>query len=1166
MHKWTDEQKYAINGRDGSLLVSAAAGSGKTTVLVERVIQRLTDTQKPCPADKLVIVTFTKAAAAQMKERIEAALTKRISQTGDPWLMKQQLLLQSAKICTIDSFCGDLVRENFHQLGISADYAIADKGELTRFEDTAVKKVLAAKYNSDSDVFRMLCDTVSSGGSDKPLESVIKSVYSSVSSFPFPEVELEKLVEPYRGKESVDKSVWGEYILAEAVERLEYCLALMQDAERILSDPYLREQDSDGKLDDLITSEIQLYCDMLAMARDGKWDELYYRLRYHVFTTFSTKRSFDQNAKNAIKTRRDKAKAMAVKLRDYVCVTSAEFERDRTDLLPLVECLVDCVITYGKELNALKMAEGKFDFGDIEHLALNLLVERDGDNIVKTPLAVSLSETYAEIMVDEYQDTNMLQDMLFSAVSDNEQNMFFVGDVKQSIYRFRQAMPEIFLGRRDGLPMFDGTNYPARINLSSNFRSRNGVTSAVNFVFSRLMSPRLGEVVYDESEQLNPKADYPPKDTPDVEFRLRADDDNETEAEHVAKYIKELIASGKLMKSGDGQRPIVPGDICILTRAKTRMLKYALALEEIGIPAVCVVEGELSGSAEVRVILSLLRVLDNPLLDIQLTAVMMSPVFGFTAQELARIRTGAKRGVPVYRSVVAAAESGDAKCRRFLDKMDSIRKISIGLGAAEFLRRLFDETDIVSIARALDEPDQRLANLWSLLDLAGSFDATGAAGLGAFLRFIDSAEQKGTEFSISEDSHAVRIMSIHKSKGLEFGVCILADLSASMIHPEKNSVVLSKTLGLGMLMRDKFSGKSLLTLPFVAGDFSSRMMDVSEETRVLYVAMTRAKEQLVIVATCNYEEKLRNVSTAFDENGKLLYGYAASSSNYIDWLLPIFAKHPDAGEFRKVDDISSLPASFKADFTLKALVCRPVSPQCTEESVEAEDEQVSLPDEKLMAVIKERMDYVYPYACLSGAVAKKQASGFADERFEEEHFASSRPAFMNSGGLTAAQKGTLTHKFLQLCDFTDADIPSQILRMMQEGKFTEQEAKELKVDEIKAFYESGICSRINSSPEVMREKKFAMLMPVREAYPDLPEIVSDETIVVQGMMDLAFVEDGEIVIVDYKTDRGVDEQTICQRHREQLSIYAKAMEKCTPYSIKEVYVYSLSLKKEIKVL
>ncbi|MEE1284949.1 MAG: UvrD-helicase domain-containing protein, partial [Acutalibacteraceae bacterium] len=772
MPEWTAEQKLAIDGREGTLLVSAAAGSGKTTVLVERVIQRLTDLANPCPADRLVIVTFTKAAAAQMKERIDIALSKQIALTGDPWLMKQQILLQSAKICTIDSFCGDLVRENFHMLGISADYQIADSGELARFEDTAVKKVLADKYNSGDSVFKELSNTVSSGRSDAALEEVIKSVYKSVSSFPFPEDELAKLAEPYKGNEPVNESIWGKYILAESSAKLRYCQELMEQCSEILSQPDTAVQEVAEAIGTLVPEEIALYRGMADMADSGKWDELYYAINYRVYQPFTRKRKIDATIKNAVKQRRDRAKDIADKVKGYICVNSADFEKDRKILLPLVECLIECVVEYSRELNRIKRLNEKFDFGDIEHLALELLIERDGDTVSKTALAKSLSETYAEIMVDEYQDTNMLQDMLFSAISDDEKNLFFVGDVKQSIYRFRQAMPEIFLGRRDCLDMFDGSNYPARVNLSSNFRSRNGVTSAVNFVFEQLMSKKLGEIIYDENEQLNPMANYPPKDTPDVELRLREKDEFETEPEYIAKYIKDLISSGKLIKDGEAQRPVVAGDICILTRAKSHMLSYAEALEDIGIPAVCVVEGELSGSAEVRIILSLLRVLDNPLQDIQLTAVMMSPLFGFTAGELAEIRMGVKKGEPVYRSVVAAADRGNKRCREFLERIDAVRRISIGMGAAEFLRRIYDETDIMSVARALDEPDQRIANLWSLLDLAGSFDSTGACGLSAFLRFLDTAEQKGTEFNVSENSHAVKIMTIHKSKGLEFGVCI----------------------------------------------------------------------------------------------------------------------------------------------------------------------------------------------------------------------------------------------------------------------------------------------------------------------------------------------------------------------------------------------------------
>ena len=1167
MPEWTAEQKLAIDGRSGTLLVSAAAGSGKTTVLVERVIQRLTDLSNPCPADRLVIVTFTKAAAAQMKERIDTALSKQIAKTGDPWLMKQQLLLQSAKICTIDSFCGDLVRENFHMLGISADYQIADSGELARFEDTAVKKVLAEKYNSGDPVFKELSDTVSTGGSDAALEGVIKSIYASVSSFPFPEDEVAKLAEPYRSSEPVGESIWGKYILKEASAKLRYCQELMEQCSVILSEPDTSVQEVADALGSLVPEEIALYRDMADMADKGNWDDLYYAVNYRVYQPFTRKRKLDATIKNAVKQRRDRAKAVADKVKSYICVNSLDFEKDRKALLPLVECLSDCVVQYSRELDKIKRLNEKFDFGDIEHLALELLIERDGDNVSKTALAQSLSETYAEIMVDEYQDTNMLQDMLFSAISDDEKNLFFVGDVKQSIYRFRQAMPEIFLGRRDKLKMFDGENYPARVNLSSNFRSRNGVTSAVNFVFEQLMSDKLGEITYDENEHLNPMAKYPHKETADVELRLREKDENESEPEYIAKYIKSLLASGRYIKDGDGQRPIVAGDICILTRAKSHMLSYAEALEEAGIPAVCVVEGELSGSAEVRIILSLLRVLDNPLQDIQLTAVMMSPLFGFTASELAEIRTGVKKGEPVYRSVVAASDSGNMRCREFLDRIDAVRRISIGMGAAEFLRRIYDETDILSIARALDEPDQRVANLWSLLDLAGSFDSTGACGLSAFLRFLDTAEQKGTEFNVSENSHAVKIMTIHKSKGLEFGVCILADMSRSLIHAEKGSVVLSRNLGLGMLLREKFSGKSLYTLPFVASDLSARLMDLSEETRVLYVAMTRAKEQLVIIGTCDFEEKLKTVSSAFDKYGKgLTYGYASSASNYIDWLLPIFTRHIDACDLRMYDDngISSLVLS--PDFAVDVSVIKAGAAETEGELQEIETSEAIQPDDELMKLIKERMEYVYPYASLTDAVAKKQASGFADDNFEEEFFASSRPGFMNSGGLTAAQKGTLTHKYLQYCDFCDDDTEKQIMRMVADGIFSEQEAKELKRDEIAAFMSSDICARIRASAEVMREKKFAMLLPVREAYPDLPDIVSGESIVVQGMLDIAFVENSEIVIVDYKTDRGVTEEEICNRHRDQLTLYSKAMEKCTDYKVKAAYIYSLSLKKEIRVL
>ncbi len=1167
MPKWTDDQLKAIEGRGGSLVVSAAAGSGKTAVLVERVIRRLTDTENRCPADRLVIVTFTRAAAAQMKERIEAALESKIAETADAWLMQQQLLLQSAKICTVDSFCADIVRENFQETGISANFAVADSGELESYSEKALKNVLDEMYSTGGEGFTVLTDILSSGASDKGLEEAIKRIHTIVSSYPFPQDALDKLFEPYFDELPVEQSCWGSFILEDAYVRLDYCLNLMKSAEALLSDINADKATVDA-LSEMVLDEKQMYESLASLAKEKKWDELVCAVNTRKYCRFSGKRNLDAALKADVKIRRDKAKKTADSVAEKFCCTSAEFAEDLALLRPCANALKVCVSRYTDELLKIKRQAEKFDFNDIEHIALELLIEKDESGTPqKTPLALSLSERFVEIMVDEYQDTNELQDMIFSAISLNESNMFFVGDVKQSIYRFRQAMPEIFLKRRDSVPAFDGNNYPARVNLGANFRSKSDITKAINFLFGQLMSPQLGEIDYNENEQLNAMASgFAEHSEADVEFWLRDASDQTSEPEFVADYVETLIASGRLIKDGDTHRPVTPGDICILTRVKKPMMLYAQALEARGIPAVSFVEGEISCAAEVKMIISLLKILDNPLQDIPLAAVMMSPVFGFNSTQLANIRMGVSGRTPLYRSVVTAANDGDVKCRGFLDKIDSIRRVGIGMGAAELLRRIFDETGIFSIAKALSSPEQRVANLHSLLDCALSFDSSGGCGISAFLRFIEKSKGIGTEYSVAENSHAVKVMNTHKSKGLEFPVCILADLSASLTHGERSAMSLSRSFGAGLVVKDSLSGKNVKTLPFVACSHESMLRDLSEEVRILYVALTRAKELLVFVGTeSKPADKASNTKLAFCNGTKALdYGYAVSAGSALDWLLPVFCRHSDAADFYTLADIDRDRLLISADFSLKARYCigdfAEVIPTETDE-----EETCPAPDMTLAGQIKERMDYVYPYSALSGASSKKLASVFTRDGFDDSFFASSRPAFMNSGGLTAAQKGTLTHKFMQLCDVTDPDVKSQLERMRAEGKFSEAEIKELKADELEAFFASELCRRIQSAETVMREKKFAMLMSVTEAYPDLPAAFADETIVVQGMLDLAFVEDGEIVIVDYKTDRGVDEAELAERHREQLSVYKTAMERCTNYKVKAAYIYSLPLKKAIKV-
>ncbi|MBR6635404.1 MAG: UvrD-helicase domain-containing protein, partial [Clostridia bacterium] len=1098
---------------------------------------------------------------------IEAALEAKIAVTADAWLMQQQLLLQSAKICTVDSFCADIVRENFQEIGISANFAVADSGEQESYSEKALKTVLDEMYSTGGEGFTLLTDILSSGASDKGLEEAIKRIHTVVSSYPFPQDALDKLFEPYFNELPVEESCWGSFLLEDAEVRLDYCRSLMQSAQDLLTDINADKATVDA-LSEMVLDEKQMYDNLTSLAKAKEWDKLVSAINSRSYCRFSAKRNLDAALKADVKIRRDKAKKTADSVAEKFCCTAEEFACDMALLRPCAKVLKECVSKYTDELLKIKRQAEKFDFNDIEHIALDLLVKKDENGIPqKTPLALSLSEQFVEIMVDEYQDTNELQDMIFSAISKNESNMFFVGDVKQSIYRFRQAMPEIFLHRRDSVPAFDGENYPARVNLGANFRSKSNVTKAINFVFNQLMSPQLGEIDYNENEQLNAMASgFAEQAQADVEFYLRDGSGQISEPEFVADYVEKLLASGRLIKDGDIHRPVTPGDICILTRVKKPMMLYAQALEERGIPAVSFVEGEINCAAEVKMIISLLKILDNPLQDIPLAAVMMSPVFGFNSTQLANIRMGANRRTPLYRSVVTAANNGDIKCKSFLDKIDSIRRVGIGMGAAELLRRIFDETGILSIAKALSSPEQRVANLHSLLDCASGFDSSGGCGLSAFLRYIEKSKGVGTEYSVAENSHAVKVMNTHKSKGLEFPVCILADLSSNLAHGERSAMSLSRNFGAGLIVKDSLSGKTVKTLPFVACNHESMLRDLSEEVRILYVALTRAKELLVFVGTeSKPADKAANTKLAFCNGTKALdYGYAVSASSALDWLLPVFCRHSEAVELYTLADIDRDRLLLLPDFNLKAEYCDEGFTKAL--TTEEETEQVSAePDMSLALQIKERMDYVYPYAALSGASSKKLASVFTQEAFDDSFFASSRPAFMNSGGLTAAQKGTLTHKFMQLCDVNNPDVKAQLERMAAEGKFSEAEIKELKTDELEAFFASDLCRRIQSAESVMREKKFAMLMSVTEAYPELPESLADETIVVQGMLDLAFVEDGEIVIVDYKTDRGVDETELGRRHREQLSVYKTAMERCTNYKVKAAYIYSLPLKKAIKV-
>lgn len=1178
--KWTTDQQHAIECCKGSVLVSAAAGSGKTTVLVERVIRRLTDEDNPCSAEDLLIVTFTRAATAQMREKIGAAILKRLSEDPtDRHLRCQYMLLPFAKICTIDSFCNDLVRENFHALGISPDYSLLDNETAVIMKNDVCEAMLERAYEEDSDgSFSGLSDMMSSGSSDEDFAKLIIKMYDISTAYPFPDLWLDSLIEEY-SQPDINKSCWGGIIKKYVCDMLDYCVSSSNDM--------MAAMESDSIVADAYGAAVQSDINMYAELREKvnrDWDEA-----LEAFNTVKymglgrVPKGYESETKNAVMTARKKLKELLKKVPNIMCVSSGEHSEDVRLMRGPVTELLELVKQFGREYSAEKDKMNSADFSDILHRALNLLAVSDGrGGYIKTDLARELSSHYVEILVDEYQDINEAQDMIFKAISADENNLFTVGDVKQSIYRFRQAMPEIFLRRRSTTHSFESGKYPLGITLGSNFRSRVGVTSCVNYIFRQLMSTEAGELEYDDSEALNAAAKYPERDTPDCELHVVTDKGNradmlEAQARYVAKYIERTVREGKmLVTKGGALHPASYGDFCILLRtAKNVSSVYANALSERGIPVFSPETGGFFEAAEISFILSLLRVLDNPVQDIPLAAVMLSPLFGFSAGELADIRASAKERLeagetePLYRSVAASADEGDEKAATFLKKIESLRRLSLTLSAGELVRRVCEETGFDAIAGAMPDGERRRLNIGLLCDYAEKYEAAGNLGLSGFIRFIDKVARTSGDLATaarpSENADIVRIMTVHQSKGLEFPICIFADMQHAFNERDNTeSVLISSSAGLGMKRRTEDGISVYDTASRRAAVITSERMGRSEEMRVLYVALTRAKENLVMVTSVpNPEKGLAKVAVECGIGERANPFAVLRMNNFSDLVLMALMRHPAADELRKLSGVDVpifLPE--KDRFKLKVVVSDSESFM-----TESANEQKIAAKPVFFNEVCERLDYSDPRSVLSSVPAKRAASDGSERGINREYFASSRPAFMSSGGLTPAQRGTATHKFMQFSNYAAAraDIESELARLVDGGFLSEDEGKAVNIGAAKRFFMSLLAERIFASDNVMREKKFAALFPAKFFYPELTGEAAEEKIVVQGIADCVFVEDGKLVIVDYKTDTGVDAEALLDRYSAQLGIYREALSQALGMPVKETLLYSFFMNSTVKV-
>ena len=1172
---WTDNQKKAIKARGMQVLVSAAAGSGKTAVLTERVKNIICDTENKCSVSEILVVTFTRAAAAEMRDRIYAALEEAALKDpeNNDYLRKQMALLPTADICTMDSFCAKIVRENFSLADIGSDFKILDNKDSDELLREMGEEIINEFYESDNEDFKLLSRLFLDERDDKLLFDIIKKLYEFSLSYPSPELWLDELLENFSQDKTPTETVWSDIIFKHISlicdyhrDRLLKCVPLLENSGNfkpeyiqsfILSaDSFLSLKNAaDGKSWDLVIDLINKGITIKVPSRNTNIDKDLKKFTDAVF-----------------KSAEEESKALA----DYSLPDEHEHSEDCKLLYPVVRVLCDCVKTLSQRLESAKKERNAYTFSDIMHKCIDLLCCFDGEKWIQKPLALNYVKQYKEILIDEYQDTNEAQNKIFETISRDKSNIYVVGDVKQSIYKFRLASPQLFMSLMDTLELYDGTEKPSRIILDSNFRSRKGITEAVNFLFERVMSRNVGEIDYNGDELLRFGAKYyPEKDTPDTEvvcikLPKKSDIDYFTEADAIAHYIKKIVESGVTVGPEDKLRKVSYGDFCILLRsAKGKIPTYAEALKKLNIPVSALLEDDSSKYKEIQFLISLINVVNNPLMDIPLIAVLSSPVFGFVPDELSQIRM-IDRKADFYTCLVKYAESSQ-KAKSFLDKIILYRNISATYTIDEFVEFIINDTAVEDIYFVAGSGSQRKANIRGFKKAAIDFTQGGRSGLSDFVRYIDNAANNEGLSGLNSDfvdENSVKIMSIHKSKGLEFPYVIIADCNKKFNTKDLSQpMTVSRETGIGLKIRDDELFTKYHTVSSVATELAIKLGAISEELRVLYVAMTRAKEHLTFFcssSTLSFAKKVKqNTSLSIDCTGKL-HPYAIfNASSYAEIILSVYAIHRDGGEIRSISDNKTLEFLENVSFGLDVAYYESLYSFCDDE--EETEESSAIIDYDFIDKVKSNVEFEYPYD-YQGLLAKRTASSTEKSSRRKEFFISRKPGFL-SDDFSGAHKGTAVHKFLELCDFhlAAADILAEKDRLRMSGRMTEKELSALDNDAVRAFLDSDIGRRILNSETVYKEYEFSVLRPAEEFYGELPQYARDEQIVVQGKLDCAFIENGKAVLIDYKTDNITDEDEYRRLYTSQLSIYADALTQCTGFSVEEKYIYSFKLKRFILI-
>ena len=1169
--KWTPQQLQAIEGRGGNILVSAAAGSGKTAVLVERVISRLTDPEHPVDADHLLVVTFSNAAAGEMKQRISRKLWELLEENpGDPRLARQQILLDSAQISTIHSFCITLLRQHFHQLEIPADFRIADERELDVLRMDTVRQLVEEEYQKKEPGFYDLVELLSSTRSDQKLERTILRLYDFARNHPFYEEWLTELGKEWEENLPLNETPWAAILLDYAGDALRHCKALLERAlELMAGDEAMENAYGPAYHSDLAQVE-----GLLETMASESWGQVVQRVRGVSFQPLGRLSKYeDEEKKNTVQGLRGQYKDILKELSERVfLMTEAEYHQDMAQLAPVARQLFRLTVEFGRALDAAKLDRGVLDFGDLEHGALRLLYTGEGKDRRPSEIAFSLREQYEEILVDEYQDTNGTQELIFSALAREEGNLFLVGDVKQSIYRFRQARPENFLEKKERYFPYESGRFPAKISLSANFRTRQETTGLINYLFSLVMSPKVGEMDYGPEDALYAKAAYDesqhlPVELMVVDPALFPDEDPVAlEARYVAERIDGMLREKILVTDKSGPRPIEPRDICILLRTrKNKPERYPRELEARSIRYWADSQGGFLEAKEIAPVVSYLKILVNPMVDLELAQVLGSALYGFTSQQLAQVRQKAEKE-PLFLGVRQLAGEGDEPCRRFLEDYTILRREALSQPAQGVIQMIYTLTGLEQKALAMPQGEVRQGNLHLLMEAAASYTGSVGGDFSDFVTYLYALEQYEEDLpsATAAAGNAVSVMSVHKSKGLEFPVVFLCDTAASFNLMDLNAdVQLHPELGFACILRDNRRMLQHKTLPLAAERLENKRATLSEELRILYVAMTRARERLIITANDKGLQRMEKLAAQPMEAGKVSGWTARTASCYYDWLAAALCHHPDFPPSL----LQRPPVCCRSPIEDGSLLAGMAGPETLQPREAAGTHKAPPANLFLVKKLEERLRFHYPFEEDTETPAKVSVSQLVHSGDREEYLFTRRPKLLTRQALTPTERGIAAHKFMQFADFHQAaaDVEGEIARLTQRGYITPEEGKFMDRQMLRKLLEGPLGRRMLAADQLYREIRFLREFTPQELGAIDPAFQVRSTVTVQGIADCVMMENSVGTIVDYKTDLVREEETLRTRYAGQLRLYQAILEQQLDITITQRLLYSFALGKVIPV-